>query len=137
MFALKHTVKTFVVLIKYLLNDLHLSYVLTGKFQTDCLEARFGMYRRMSGTNYHVFVSQLYESEKKLKVLGMLNLLSKLTISIRHFISTCTEVNDSGVAAMPVDCITAAGLADVVCECDLNVTVSESECKSLILLLVM
>jgi hypothetical protein len=59
MFAFKHSAKTFVVLIKYLSNDLHLSYVLTGKFQTDCLEARFGMYRRMSGKNELVTAHEL------------------------------------------------------------------------------
>lgn len=37
--ALKHTVNTFVHLVPYLLNEMHLLFILTGKFQTDCLEA--------------------------------------------------------------------------------------------------
>jgi hypothetical protein len=37
--ALKHTVKTFMELVPYLLTSLGLYFVLTGKFQTDCLEA--------------------------------------------------------------------------------------------------
>ena len=54
------------MLIPYLLNDLKLNYVLTGKFQIDCLEAKFGMYRRISGANYHVSVQEIKESEKKI-----------------------------------------------------------------------
>ncbi|GFU08716.1 transposable element P transposase [Trichonephila clavipes] len=53
-FALRHTVNTILELIKYLLTEQNFKYVLTGKFQTDNLEARFGQYRQMSGANYHV-----------------------------------------------------------------------------------
>jgi len=49
MFALKHTVFTLVQLINYLFEELHVSYVLTGKFQTDYLEFRFSQYRQLSG----------------------------------------------------------------------------------------
>ena len=44
-----------------------MKYVLSGKFQTDYLEFRFGQYRAMSGTNYNVSVTQLMESEKKVE----------------------------------------------------------------------
>jgi hypothetical protein len=64
MFALKHTVATHVELVVYLFNDLNLSFILLGKFQTDSLEYRFCLYRRLSGTNYHVSVQELKESEK-------------------------------------------------------------------------
>ncbi|GFT19597.1 hypothetical protein TNCV_2534731 [Trichonephila clavipes] len=40
-FALRHTVNTIPELIKYLLTEQNFKYVLTGKFQTDSLEARF------------------------------------------------------------------------------------------------
>ena len=39
--ALKHTVKTFTELVPYLITSLGLKFVLTGKFQTYCLEGRF------------------------------------------------------------------------------------------------
>jgi len=45
LFALKHTVATFVELVKLLFDDLRVSFVLTGKFQTDSLEFRFSQYR--------------------------------------------------------------------------------------------
>jgi hypothetical protein len=76
MFALKQTIVTLVELSVYLLNDLNLSFILLGKFQTDCLECRFGLYRRLSGTNYHVSVQELNESEKKLKIVSLLHVTS-------------------------------------------------------------
>jgi hypothetical protein len=93
MTALKHTVSCFTQLIPYLLRDMHLPYVLTGKFQTDCLEARFGKYRQMCGTNYHVSVQQIRESEKKLKLLSLLHVVSasRGEISVVDFIGQCSD----------------------------------------------
>jgi hypothetical protein len=56
MFSLKHTVATFIGLIAFLFNDIGVSYVLTGKFQNDCLEFRFSQYRQLSGASYNVSV---------------------------------------------------------------------------------
>ena len=52
--ALTHTVGTFVILIKELLQHNVLKSILTGKFQTDQLESRFGHYRQLSCSNYLV-----------------------------------------------------------------------------------
>ena len=38
------------------------SYLLTSFLQTDPLEHHFGLYRMMSGANYHVFCLQILES---------------------------------------------------------------------------
>ena len=75
-FALHHTTKTFIEIIKYLLTDIGFKYILLGKFQTDNLERRFGFYRRMSGCNYNVSVTQVLESEKKLKIMNGLRVKS-------------------------------------------------------------
>ena len=48
--ALLHTVDTHVLLVKDLLDNHKLNYVMLGKFQTDNLEAKFGQYRMLSGT---------------------------------------------------------------------------------------
>ncbi|KAL1466123.1 hypothetical protein MTO96_042929 [Rhipicephalus appendiculatus] len=45
-----------------------------GKFQTDCLEERFGKYRQLSGAQYHVSIRQVYESERKLRLQNILEL---------------------------------------------------------------
>ena len=82
---LTHTVSTFVILIRDLLQHNVLKSILTGKFQTDQLESRFGHYRQLSGSNYFIMiVSHVLRSEKKLKVKRLLKLYSasKGTISI-------------------------------------------------------
>lgn len=40
----------------------------------DLIEWGLGGYRRLSGYNYHVSVEQVLESERKLKMLGVLKL---------------------------------------------------------------
>ncbi|XP_064470198.1 uncharacterized protein LOC135384947 [Ornithodoros turicata] len=59
---------------RYCLEELGFTYVLLGKFQTDSLEERFGQYRRLSGTQYHISVRQIYESENKLRLQKMMSL---------------------------------------------------------------
>ena len=66
--ALLHTIDTLVLLVKDLLDNHKLKYVMRGRFQTDNLEARFGQYRMLSGTNYLVSVKEVIQSEKKMKV---------------------------------------------------------------------
>lgn len=77
----------------YCLQELGFKYVLLGMFQTDCLEERFRKYRQLSGSEYHILVRQVYESESKLrqqKVLDLPNLdviarpVSKITASSIH-----------------------------------------------------
>ena len=92
--ALTHTVSTFVILIRDLLQHNVLKSILTGKFQTDQLESRFGHYRQLSGSNYLVTVSGVLRSEKKLKVKRLLNLysVSKGTISIRTYLEKFNDI---------------------------------------------
>ena len=53
-----------------------MSYVLLGKFQTDNLESRFGIYRQMCGTNSNASVRQVLEAERKLKIVEVLKIKS-------------------------------------------------------------
>ncbi|XP_070377578.1 uncharacterized protein [Dermacentor albipictus] len=66
--ALRLTTEALVKIINYCLEDLGFDYVLLGKFQTDCLEERFGKYRQLSGSQYHVSIRQVFESERKLRL---------------------------------------------------------------------
>ena len=72
--TLTHTVCILVILIRELLQHNVLKSILTGKFQTDQLESRFGYYRQLSGSNYLVTVSDVSCSKKKLKVKRLLKL---------------------------------------------------------------
>ena len=115
LFALKHTVSIFIQIINYLFDELHVSYVLTGKFQTDCLELRFSQYRQLSGANYHVSVQEIKESEKKLKLISMLHVTSasRGKISIRDFLFETEERETaSSVDAAVTEFLPALELCD-------------------------
>ncbi|KAK4884730.1 hypothetical protein RN001_001001 [Aquatica leii] len=56
----------------FMISSIYSSY----KDITDDLEGRFGQYRLMSGGNYHISVMQVLESERKLKLLSVLELKS-------------------------------------------------------------
>ena len=95
-FALFHTSSALVKLSNYLFHDHNFDYILLGKFQTDPLEARFGQYRQMSGGNYNVSVTQVLESEKKLKILNLLTINSKFgSFSIKDL--KCNSLDDEDV----------------------------------------
>lgn len=98
--ALLHTTETLMLLCKYLIEDCNFKYVLLGKFQTDPLEGRFGQYRQMCGGSYHVSVTQVLESEKKIKVLNFLKLKStaKGNFEIRKVFSNLNEVEFNDIS---------------------------------------
>jgi hypothetical protein len=74
--ALRHTTLAMKGLINYILVDIQVPYILTGKFQTDNIESRFGQYRQMAGGNYNISVIQIFEAEKKIRVKSLLGLHS-------------------------------------------------------------
>jgi hypothetical protein len=63
-------------IIRYCLETIKVPYVLPGKFQTDKLEKRFSMYRQFNGGNYNVSVTQVMETEKKLRIKSVLGIKS-------------------------------------------------------------
>ena len=82
--SLRHTCITLPLLVHHLTNNCGFSYVLTSFLQNDALEHHFGLYRQMSGANYHISYLQILESERRLKVSSMLKLYQS---SEEHFCS--------------------------------------------------
>ncbi|XP_023225604.1 uncharacterized protein LOC111626460 [Centruroides sculpturatus] len=91
--ALENTIKAMYELTEFILNELGAHYVLLGKFQTDMLEAHFGQYRQMSGSNYHISVSEVIESERKLKLISLLSMISSNigNFQIKAFLESCAN----------------------------------------------
>ena len=89
---------TFVPMFTGLFEQYKLHYILTGKFQTDNLEVRFGLYRMLSGSNYLVYVIEVLQSEKKLKLKGLLKLYlaSKGIIKIKDFFLEFSDTVSKG-----------------------------------------
>ena len=70
--SLYHTSMALRDLATYLLTEKQFHYVLLGQFQSDPLEQRFGIYRRMGGCNYFVSVRQILEAEKTIRLKSLL-----------------------------------------------------------------
>jgi hypothetical protein len=84
--ALLHTSRGLLDIVNYCTRDLGARYVLLGKFQTDSLEARFGQYRQLAGGQYDVSLRQIFECEKKIRMLSVLKLkLNGRDLELRDF----------------------------------------------------
>ena len=132
MFALKQTVLAAKLLAEYLLREVRCHYVLLGKLQTDNLEFRFGQYRQMSGANYNVSVTEIMESEKKLRILSVMKLVSHGNgdFTVRDFIAGCQAEMDVSDADNECD-VNLSAFHSVLAECD-DVCVSDSEMSALV-----
>ena len=70
--ALRHTTHAIIEITKYCTCVLNMRYILTAKFQTDKLESRFGQYRQLAGGNYNISIRQIFECEKKIRIMSVL-----------------------------------------------------------------
>ena len=77
-YSVSFSCRSLVSMIKYILSNRLFKYILTSKFQTDCLESRFGHYRQLSGGSYHIDFTQVLASEKKLRFQNMLKIHNKI-----------------------------------------------------------
>ena len=99
-FALLHTTYALLEITNYCLSELNSSYVLSGKFQTDSLEARFGHYCQLCGGKYDISLRQLYECEKKMRLLSVLKLkVKQIDISLTDFSLDWTDLEECDVAS--------------------------------------
>ena len=72
--ALQHTTHALLEVADYCITQLGARYVLLCKFQTDCVEARFGQYRQLCGRKYDVSLRQIFEVRKKIRIMSVLKL---------------------------------------------------------------
>lgn len=67
--AMHHSTVSFLSLIKYVFETYSsVEYILPGKFTTENLEKRFGLYRSLAGCNYNVSLEDIVNSEKKIRI---------------------------------------------------------------------
>ena len=67
-------------LVKYLLEEKGISYVLTVHPQSDCIEKRFSWYRQSDGDLYHIGLYQVLNAEKKIRMKSLIQHSKKLSI---------------------------------------------------------
>jgi hypothetical protein len=69
--AISHTTNGLLQLSNFL-NELNLTFLLPGRIQTDGLEARFGKYRTMAGSQYLISIRQVFDVESKIRIQNVL-----------------------------------------------------------------
>lgn len=97
--ACSHTFKALADLAEFLISRHDFDYVLLGKFSSDPIEGRFGMYRQFSGGNFYISVKQLLDSEKKIRIL---NLLHQRVLHAAASLSGDLNLGESTVATADV-----------------------------------
>ena len=86
--AIKHTTHAIIRITKYCRDELKMKFILPGKFQTDHLESRFSQYRQLAGGNYNISVRQMFECEKKIRKMSVINMVLPLhdkKVILKHF----------------------------------------------------
>ena len=85
---------TLSLIVNHLTQHCGFSYVLSSFLQNDPLEHHFGLYRMMSGAQYHISYCQLLETARRLKISSILNIFSKKSSesqpSLKEFLDTCS-----------------------------------------------
>ncbi|KAF2883780.1 hypothetical protein ILUMI_22366 [Ignelater luminosus] len=67
--AMYQSTLALISIIQYVFSHFsEVKYVLPGKFTTENLEKRFGMYRSLAGCNYNVSLDDIYSAEKKIRI---------------------------------------------------------------------
>ena len=75
--SFSHSCLALIEIVNHLTQNCGFDYVLTSRLQNDPIEHHFGLYRMMSGAQYHISYSQILESERRIKLSSMLKLFSE------------------------------------------------------------
>ncbi|VEN41670.1 unnamed protein product [Callosobruchus maculatus] len=75
--AIRQSTIVLVKLIRYCFEHYAIKYILPGKFTSENLEKRFGIYRVLSGCNYNVSLDDVLAAEKKIRVKHIFQNINK------------------------------------------------------------
>ena len=78
-------------LTSYLHHQHEFQYILPGRFMSDPIEARFGWYRQASGGNFFMSVKQLMLTEKKIRILSLLQ--QNVLLQASRFSADCLPLD--------------------------------------------
>ena len=82
--SFRHACVALLQITNHLVENCGFSYLLTSFLQTDPLEHHYGLYRLMSGANYHISYLQILETERRLKFSNILRIFSSHPESSIH-----------------------------------------------------
>ena len=96
--SFRHSCIALPCVVNHLTGNCGYSYVLSSFLQNDPLEHHFGLYRMMSGAQYHIRYCQVLETERRIKLSSILKLFSKkpveYSIPLKNFLESCSSSCD-------------------------------------------
>ena len=99
--SFRHSCIALPLIVSHLTQNCGFEYVLSSRLQNDPIEHQFGLYRMMSGAQYHITYSQILESQRRLNLSNILKLFSvqqnKSELNIKQFIRTFSPTTDEFV----------------------------------------
>ena len=66
--SLSHSCRALIEIFQHFTENCGFDYVLTSRLQNDPIEHHFGLYRMMSGAQYHISYTQILQSERRNKL---------------------------------------------------------------------
>ena len=96
--SFRHSCIALPLIVSHLTQNCGYEYVLSSRLQNDPIEHQFGLYRMMSGAQYHITYSQILESQRRLNMSSILKLFSlqhnKSELTLKQFIHTFSPTAD-------------------------------------------
>ena len=106
--SFRHACIALPLITNYLTEFCGFSYVLSSFLQTDPLEHHFGLYRMMSGSNYHISYLQILETERRIKLSSILNMFTdqqnsfqSIQTFVKSFSSPSVTSSDDEIVVAP------------------------------------
>ena len=93
--SFRHSCITLPLIVSHLIKNCGFSNVLSSRLQNDPIEHQFGLYRMMSGAQYHISYTQILESQRRLNLSNILKLFTqqkKSELSLKRFIQIFTQI---------------------------------------------
>jgi len=114
--AVKQTCKGLSEVMEYLLDEKDFKYVLSGQFQSDPIEKRFGYYRQLCGSNYFVSVRQILESEKGIRMKALVKHNNLNLAEIKEAFEDY-DMKDEEAEEIGQELLDSFGIEDIDCQC--------------------
>ena len=99
--SFSHSCRALIEIVQHLTENCGFDYVLTSRLQNNPIEHHFGLYRMMSGAQYHISYTQILQSERRIKLCSILKFFSKQQateyISIKELFLSFSEQLDSSL----------------------------------------
>ncbi|CAH1978417.1 unnamed protein product [Acanthoscelides obtectus] len=94
--AIKQSTYVLIEIIKYCFQNYSIKFILPGKFSSENLEKRFGVYRILSGCNYNVSLDDVLSAENKIRVKHIFKGINK-NVTLANIKEQFSMISDNDI----------------------------------------